>query len=109
MNILKPYITYDGKLYAAYIPYYLNNEIHEDCSYNTFRISEYFGLPTSRQFGEPSYTYCCGDNIYEIGLVHDELNSLYDKIKLIQIAIQNKGGLVYESDASIELIDYIKN
>ena len=81
--------------YTAYIPYHMDNDEHENCYYNnTFGICTYFGLPTTRKNGEPTYTNRYGDNIYEIGIICKSLKQTYDKIKMIQTAIVNKGGII---------------
>ena len=98
----KPYIGKHEKSYTAYIPYY-----HDDkkCNFiNAYWCAMYFDLPINREDGNPSYTYSYSDKVHEIGITHNELSKIYDKINIIQKAIEKKGGIVCKVD-NIE--DYI--
>jgi len=104
----KPYICYykDTKNYCAYIPYHSNNQNDFDEFRNTFRACLYFNLPTTREDGEVSYSYEYGNNIFELGIMSNDLQVIRNKMQIIQIAIQRKGCSVYEGDEEIEVEEY---
>ena len=91
--------------YCAYITYKLTDLIHDQCLSNTYLISEFFGLPTTRGDGEPSYTYAYNNDFAEIGIECQKLEILHEKIKSIVIAIENKGGTVMDLDLDVDTDD----
>lgn len=85
--------------FTVYIPYYMDDNVHEECYYGgTCKICEYFGLPTTRKFGELTYTNFYGDNEYEIGFICESLDDTYEKIKVIKNAIMSKGGKINDCE-----------
>jgi hypothetical protein len=90
------YICRNPRDYTAYIQYKLDSVEHDKCISNTYLIANYFNLPTTRNDGEPSYTYTFHnenkkETIYEIGIIQRDSNKITNDIKIIQEALKNKG------------------
>ena len=88
---LLPYIIYhtSSKNYSAYVPYKTINENIQEIANNTYLISDYLNLVTNRSDYSPSYTYRFNNVKFEIGLVGNDLNKIYESIKNIQEKAKN--------------------
>ena len=66
-----------------------------------YDISGYLDLPTDKSPYSPSYTYIYSDTIFEIGIIGDDLDTIYKTIKNIQQKLIKKNCKV---DTNLEKI-----
>lgn len=101
-EILKPHMSKVFEEYCVYIPYFTDDLNHGT---NTDEIAFYFGYPSTRHFGEPSYTYDYGNNVYEIGFIYQSLEEAQRGLIEAINKITSKGCKVnYHNGMEIELV-----
>ena len=102
---LLPYIYYNElkNSYRAYIPYLSSNINIQNIAYNTYLICELLDLPKNNENYSPSYTYCYNDIKFEIGIEGNNLDKIYEAIKIIQLKLKNHNCIINDNFTTLEI------
>jgi len=105
LNDLLPYIYYCElkNIYTAYVPY-LSFDINiQNIAYSTYLICKLLDLSNNNEDYTPSYTYCYNDTKFEIGIKGNNLDKIYESIKIIQLKLKNHNCIINDNLSTLEI------